>query len=67
MSGTYIPFYLPTGGIRVFKRALNSFGDADYVQFMIDPETLSLALRPFNRKTFASFRVTDSMRRKGDG
>jgi hypothetical protein len=54
---TYISFYLRTSTIHVFNAALRKIGQPPFVRFMINPDTMQMAMIPANKKDFQSFRV----------
>ena len=58
---TYISFYLPRHTLRVFVKAIRALEEPTYVRFLINPETLKMAMENYGKKEFTSFRVSRRM------
>lgn len=54
---TFISFYLRSSTIRVFNAAVRKIGQPRFIRFMINPDTMQLAMLPAVKKDFQSFRV----------
>jgi len=55
---TRISFYLRNNTIRVFTSALRVLDKPKYVRFLINPNTLKMAMTEYGQKEFTSFRVS---------
>lgn len=54
---TFVSFYLRSNTIRVFNAAVRKIGQPRFIRFMINPDTMQLAMLPAVKKDFQSFRV----------
>lgn len=57
-NNTRISFYLRDYTVRVFTNALRALGKPKYVRFLINPDTLKMAMTEHRQKEFTSFRVS---------
>ena len=55
---TRISFYLRINTIRVFTSALRVLDKPKYVRFLMNPNTLKMAMTEYDQKEFTSFRVS---------
>ena len=55
---TSISFYLRNDTVRVFTSALRALDKPKYVRFLINPNTLKMAMTEYGQKEFTSFRVS---------
>lgn len=55
---TRISFYLRNNTIRVFTSALRVLDKPKYVRFLINPNTLKMAMTEYDQKEFTSFKVS---------
>ena len=55
---TRISFYLKKDTIRVYTSALRALDKPKYVRFLINPNTLKMAMTEYGQKEFTSFRVS---------
>ena len=55
---TRISFYLKDDTVRVFTSALRALDKPKYVRFLINPNTLKMAMTEYGQKEFTSFRVS---------
>ena len=58
---TYLSFYLRTSTIRVFNEAVRSIGRPNYIRFLLNTETMQIAMIPAYNKDFQSFRVPKAL------
>ena len=61
MDETYVSFYLRRNRIRVFRQVIAAIGDPRFIRFMIKEDGSSLILLPYNKKTFQSLRVPETV------
>ncbi len=57
----YLSFYLGSDTIYIFCSVLKRMGRPTYVRFLIDADTMRLAMQPFHKKEFTSFRVPKAL------
>lgn len=57
----YLSFYLGSDTIYVFYGVLQRLGRPTYVRLLINPGTMQLAMLPYHRKEFTSFRVPKAL------
>lgn len=57
-NNTRISFYLRKNTVRVFTSALRALDKPKYVRFLINPDTLKMAMTEYWQKEFTSFRVS---------
>ena len=55
---TRISFYLRDYTVRVFTSALRALDKPKYIRFLINPDTLKMAMTEHRQKEFTSFRVS---------
>lgn len=55
---TRISFYLKKDTIRVYTSALRALDKPRFVRFLINPNTLKMAMTEYGQKEFTSFRVS---------
>lgn len=57
----YLSFYLASDTVYVFCSVLQKMGRPTYVRFLINPDTMKLAMQPYHKKEFTSFRVPKAL------
>ena len=57
----YLSFYLGCDTVYVFCSVFQKMGHPAYVRFLINPDTMQLAIQPYHKKEFTSFRVPKAL------
>lgn len=57
----YLSFYLGSDTIYIFCGVLKKMGRPAYVRFLIDANAMRLAMQPYHRMEFTSFRVPKAL------
>lgn len=57
-NNTYMSFYLRSDTFRVFTGALRVLDAPKYVRFLVNPDTLKMAMIEYDQKEFTSFKVS---------
>lgn len=60
-ENTYISIRCSNGCIRVFKKAIRLLGKPSYIRFFLSNKGKLLAVEPYDKKTFTSFRVPKNL------
>ena len=56
-KNTLISVRLTSGSIRVFKEAIRLIDNPDFIRFSVNKEGTLLAVEPYHRKSFTSFKI----------
>ncbi len=57
----YLSFYLSSNTVYIFCGALRKMGRPAYVRFLIDANAMRLAMQPYHKMEFTSFRVPKAL------
>lgn len=56
-KNTFISVRLTSGSIRIFKESIRLMDSPDFIRFSVNREGTLLAVEPYHRKTFTSFKI----------
>lgn len=52
---------MTNGGIRVFKNVIRMMDDPKFIRFSVNSEGTSMAVTPYHKRSFTSFRVPKNL------
>jgi len=65
-SKVCISFYLREAAIRIHRKALSSINNPSFVEFLVNSDQKTFAVRSCEKKSLCSFRVRENVNSKTD-